>query len=102
MFEILKSLGKYPEASEALNIEVRLDMTSGGRFLAMGHVMPEGPGARRGVRLSNLETSSSSMGVVRKCWGFRRVSCIRLCGSVLCKLRFMFSVMLLMCVTLGS
>ena len=46
MFEILKGLGKYPEAREALNIVVRLDITAGGRFLATGHVMPEGPGAR--------------------------------------------------------
>ena len=56
---------------------VRLEMISGGRCLTMGHVMPEGPGARRGVRLSSLETSSSSTGVVRKCWGLRRVRCIR-------------------------
>ena len=66
MFEILKGLGKYPEAREALNIVVRLDIIAGGRFLATGHVMPEGPGARFLMRLSNLETSSSSTGVVRK------------------------------------
>ena len=83
IFEILKGMGKYPDAREALKIDVRLEITTGGRFFTMGHVMPDGPGARFFIRLSNLETSSSSTGVVRKCCWLRRASCIRLCGSVL-------------------
>ena len=46
MFEILKGLGKYPEAREALNIVVRLDIIAGGRFICHGPCDAEGPGAR--------------------------------------------------------
>ena len=83
IFEVLNNFGKYPDAREALKMAVRLVIISGGRFLTIGHVMPEGPGARLGVCLSNLETSSSSMGVVRKWCSLRRVSCTWTCGSVL-------------------
>ena len=65
VFEILNGFGKYPDEREALKILVILVMISGGRFLIIGQVIPVGPGARFGVCLSILETSSSSNGVVR-------------------------------------
>ena len=98
MLETLNNLGKYPEARQALKMPVRLSITSGGRFFAIGQVMPEGPGARRGVCLSSRETSSSSTGVVRKCRGSNLAERIALCGRILGVL----AVILFMCVTLGS
>ena len=83
MLEVLNALGKYPVAREALKIWVRLDIVSGGRFFANCQVMPEGPGARRGVRTSSLETPSSSTGVVRKFRLSSLVVCTVSCGFVL-------------------
>ena len=96
MLEILKGCGKYPDASEALKIFVKLIIITGGRCLTMGQVIPEGPGARFGVFLSSLETSSSSMGVVRKSRGLSSVVFINSCGAVLFALRVICSVMFAM------
>ena len=101
VFEFLKGFGKYPVAREALKILVRLAINSGGRCLTICQVMPEGPGARLGVILSSLETSSSSTGVVKMFAGLSSVMFTISCGSVWFAFCVMCSVMLAMCVALG-
>ena len=58
MLAVLKGMGKYPHAREALYKSVIAVIILLGRERRIWNVMPEGPGALRGERLRSRFTSS--------------------------------------------